>query len=199
MAQSLAAEKPRRGFKEFVRKFFVSLKRSPHNIAMVMMLVTYVFYSFNLTNISNTTALINLSGMGLCEFISMLFGILAFVAFLRSFPRREKPNLVMIAITVVMLAGITIAEFFYTNRILASLNDPVHPYPLRDSRGDLTEEGGYILTAQSVVNAHIVLLIICIALIVLLPIYSKLIKQINTSIDVAGNENMKALDMASDE
>ena len=47
MEQSVASVKPRRGFKEFVRKFFVSLKRSPHNIAMFVMLVTFVFYSLN--------------------------------------------------------------------------------------------------------------------------------------------------------
>ena len=200
MAQTTTlVDKPRRGFKEFVRKFFVSLKRNPQNIALVMMLVTYVFYSLNLTSISNTTGVIMRDNMGLCEFISMLLGILAFVSFLRAFPRREKPSLVMIVLTTLMLIGITVAEFVYSSQISAGLNDPEHPYQTTDLKGELTPDGKSVLTAQSVVSVHIVLLIICIGLIILLPIYGKLIKKINTSIDVAGNENMATLDMADDE
>lgn len=197
MGQSVASAKPRRGFKEFVRKFFVSLKRNPHNIALVMMLVTFVFYSLNLTFVSYTSIFANRQNMGQCQFVSMLLGILAFVSFLRAFPRREKPSIVMIALTVLMLIASTAAEFLYATRIKQFLG--TNPSNLRDAAGDLTEMGKNIYTAQAVISTHIILLIVCIGLIVLLPVYSKLIKKINTSIDVAGNENMTAIDMAEDE
>lgn len=193
MEQSVASVKPRRGFKEFVRKFFVSLKRSPHNIAMFVMLVTFAFYSLNLTSISNTTAAVNMANMGQCEFIAMLLGILAFVSFLRSFPRREKPKIVMIGLTVLMLAASVFADIVYVSRIntiLTRAEDPIEIVP---------DKNGFITTAQAVVSVHIILLIISIALIVALPVYSKLIKKINTSIDIAGNENMGTIDMAEDE
>ena len=199
MEQSLASTKPRRGFKEFIRKFFVNLKRNPQNIALFAMLVTYIFYSFNLTSISHTTALVYGANMGQCQFVAMLFGILTLVLFLRSFPRREKPNLVTVALSVVMLAAMTFTEFVYANRISSALNDPVNPISTTDSDGNITPEGNSILTAQTVVSVHIILLIVCIGLVVLLPFYGKLIKRINTSIDVAGNEDMGAIDMASDE
>ena len=200
MGQSVASAKPRRGFKEFVRKFFVTLKRNPHNIALFMMLVTFVFYSLNMTYISFTSIYANKQNMGQCQFVAMLLGILALVSFLRAFPRREKPSIAMIAITVVMLIASTAAEFLYATRINQYLNDTANPpQGMRDDAGELTERGKNIYTAQAVVSTHIILLIVCIGLIVLLPVYSKLIKKINTSIDVAGNENMAAIDMAEDE
>ena len=188
------------GFKEFVRKFFVSLKRNPQNIVMVMMLVTYVFYSLNLTKMSNATAYAGRANMGQCQFLAMLLGILSFVSFLRAFPRREKPKLVMIALTVVMLAASAAAEFLYSTRITSFVTDPQYTNSIRDANtGELTDAGRAVYGAQPVVSVHIILLLVCIALIVLLPFYSKLIRKINTSIDVAGNENMAAIDMASED
>lgn len=199
MGQSVASAKPRHGFKEFVRKFFVSLKRNPQNIAMFMMLVTYVFYSLNLSNISNCTAYVTRANMGQCQFVSMLLGILMLVTFLRAFPRREKPKIVMIALTLLMLAACTACEILYAYRVNYALNDPVYPYNPYDNAGNLTDAGAYVLKAQTVVTVHIILLIICIALVVALPVYSKLIRKINTSIEVEGNENMVALDMAEED
>ena len=199
MGQSVAATKPRKGFGEVVRKFFVTLKRNPQNIPLVMMLVTYVIYSLNLTSYSTATAILYGDNMGQCQFVAMLLGILSFVSFLRAYPRREKPKVSMISLTVIMLAIITAAEFLYSYRISTRMGDTEFVKSIQDENGAWNSDGVAINTAQSVVNIHIVLLIICIVLILLLPFYSKLIRQINTSIDVAGNEDMQAIDMASDE
>ena len=75
--------------KEGARKFMVTLKRNPHYIPLVMLLISFVVLSFNLTKISNTTATMNKLGMGLCSFISMLFSYsLWFVCSTRS--QRER-------------------------------------------------------------------------------------------------------------
>lgn len=193
MAQSsVASSKPRRGFKEFVRKFFVNLKRSPHNIAMVMMLVTFIIYSFNLTAISNTTAVVGLPNMGQCEFITMLLGILSFVSFLRSFPRREKPKYLMIGLTTLMLAICVASDLIYNTRITQALTRADNPVVV-------TEETAHINVAYGIMSTHAILLIVCIALIVLLPIYSKLIRKINTSIEVEGNENIGSIDISGED
>ncbi len=92
MKQKQMSAKPR-GIKEFIRKFFVSLKRSPQTIALVALAAAFLVYSLNLTSIANTTARINSPNMGQCEFAAMLFSILAFVCFLRAFPKRQKPSL----------------------------------------------------------------------------------------------------------
>lgn len=199
MGQSMSSTAPRKGFKEFVRKFFVSLKRNPQNIAMVMMLVTYLFYSLNLTNIANTTFYINKPNMGQCEFISMLVGILSFVTFLRSFPRREKPKFVMIILTILMQAVTVVCDIIYASRISDWLNDKVNPPQIRDTvTGELNDAGRAVFTTQPIVTVHIILLIVTIGLIVLLPVYSKLLKKVNTSINVAGNENMGTIDVDED-
>ena len=45
--------------KEFFRKRMVTLKRRTHLIPLVILAVAFVYYSLNLTVISNTTSLIN--------------------------------------------------------------------------------------------------------------------------------------------
>ena len=56
------------GFREFVRKRLVALKRKPQTIALIVLVIGFLYYSLNLTQISNTTAKIQGSGMGLAEF-----------------------------------------------------------------------------------------------------------------------------------
>lgn len=189
MAQkSVSSNTPRRGPKEFIRKFFVGLKRNPQNIAMLMMLATFLIYSLNLTNIAKATENAGYPNMGQCEFASMLFGILAFVSFLRAFPRREKPKLTMIVLTILMDAAMIFCDIVYSSRINEYL-----------SKNAIDDNNRSVPLAGNIVALHIVLLIISIALIVLLPVYSKLIKKINTSIDVEGNDNLGAIDIAGEE
>lgn len=117
MGQSQVSAKPRKGFKEFVRKFLVSIKRQPQNIAMFVLLVGFVFFSLNLTSISDTTALINTANMGQCEFCIMLFSILSFVVFMRSFPKRQKAKVPMVVLTFLFLGIIIFMDVVYLTRI----------------------------------------------------------------------------------
>lgn len=192
MAKQVTANKPRRGFKEFVRKFFVSLKRSPSSIPLVATVVAFLFYSLNLASISNTTVKINTNNMGQCEFVGMLLSILSMVVFLRCFPKRQKPKYIMVGIYFVMLAAMIFVDVVYLSRINRAISDPESPF-------DPTGADKFITTAQSVVTVHIIILIVCAALTALLPIYSKLIRKINTSIEVEGNEDMAAIDLTGDE
>ena len=188
---SKTTRKQGRGFKEFVRKFFVSLKRSPSNIPLVATVVAFLVFSLNLASISNTTVKINTNNMGQCEFVGMLLSILSMVVFLRCFPKRQKPKFIMIAIYFVMIAAMIFVDVVYLSRINTALSDPNNPF-------DTANADSFIITAQSVISVHVILLIICAALTALLPIYSKLIRKINTSIEVEGNEDMAAIDLTSD-
>lgn len=192
MNQQKVSAKPRRGFKEFVRKFFVSLKRSPQNIALVSLAAAFLVYSLNLTSIANTTALINLPNMGQCEFAAMLFSILAFVCFLRAFPRREKPKMAMIGLMLVMMAGLIFVDFVYYQRIIEAVTR-------ESNRIEITSKTAYIAMAQNVVVVHIVLLAVTILLLLTLPVYSKMLKKINTSIDVEDNGELEVIDISGEE
>lgn len=176
------------GLKERFRKFIVSLKRNPSVIPLVMLFVSFLYYSLNLTNMSNTTAKIQGSGMGLCQFCIMLFSLLSLVCMLNAFPRRQKPNVPMLVIMFVMFAVIIYSDLHYNGAIMAALNRPENPIVLN-------KDTAYIAAAYNMLGTHVVMMGISAALVILLPVYSKLLKKINTSVEVEGNEGIAEIEI----
>lgn len=176
------------GFKDFVRKQLVTLKKNPQVIPLVMLMVSFILYSFNLTDMSNTTAKIQGTGMGLCQFSIMLFSLLSMVCMLNSFPKRKKPNYPMIAIMFVMFAVIIYCDIHYCNAIVAALTRAESPIVL-----DVNTI--YIANAYNMLNTFVILVGITAGLVVTLPIYSKWLKKINTSVDVEDNGNMAEIEI----
>lgn len=193
MGQKQVSAKPRRGIKEFIRKFFVSLKRGPQKIPLLTLAVAFLVYSLNLTAISDTTAKIGLPNMGQCEFAAMLFSILAFVCFLRAFPRREKPKMPMIVLVVAMMVGLIFVDCVYYMRIVEAVTR-TDPAPVA-----VTPETAYIAVAQNVVVMHIVFVAVTAVLLLALPVYSKALKKINTSIEVEDNGAIEAIDISGED
>ena len=192
MANKKTAKKQGRGIKEVIRKSLVSLKRSPQSIPMVFLIVGFLIFSLNLSSIANTTARINGANMGQCEFVAMLFSILAFVVFLRTFPKRKPANKIMLGLLFGMLALLIFVDYVYITRIVTALTRADNPIVV-------DAQSTFINTAQTVVTLHIVFVCITVVLLALLPVYSKLIRKINTSIEVEGNENMDVIDVSDDE
>jgi hypothetical protein len=174
--------------KEAARKFIVSLKRNPSIIPLVMLFVTFLLYSLNLTSVANTTAKIQGKGMGLCEFVIMLLSLLSMVCMLNAFPRRKKPNIAMIILMFVMFGAIIYCNIHYSNAVMAALYRPESPIKLDESTK-------YIADAYNMLGTHMILVIITAALVALLPVYSKLLKKINTSIAVDDNGQMAAIEI----
>ena len=174
--------------KEAVRKFIVSLKRNPSVIPLVMLLVAFLVYSFNLTSMSDSTAKIQGTGMGLCQFCIMLFSLLSMVCMLNAFPRRKKPNIPMIVIMFVMFAIIIFCDLHYNNAIMAALTRAESPIVLNETTI-------YIAEAYNMLNTHVILIGVSAALVVLLPVYSKLLRKINTSVDVEDNGEMGEIEI----
>lgn len=177
---------------EFLRKSLVSLKRKPHMIALLVLTVAFVYYSLNLTQISNTTAKIYGSGMGLAEFATMLLSMLSLVCFLNAFPHRKKTNIPMLVLMFIMTGIVIYCDFFYGSRITEAVTRADNP---------ISAEGAniYIARAQSMLHVHTILLIIGAALTALLPVYRPLIKNINTSVAVEGNEQMGTIDISGED
>jgi phosphoglycerol transferase MdoB-like AlkP superfamily enzyme len=177
---------------EFLRKWLVALKRKPQMIAMVVLVVAFVYYSLNLTQVSNTTAKIYGNGMGLAEFATMLLSILSLVCFLNAFPHRKKTNIPMLLLMFLMVGIIIYCDIFYGNRISEAVNRAENP---------ISAEGAniFISNAAAMLKVHTVLLIIGAALTALLPLYRPLIKKINTSVEVAGNEEMGTIDISGED
>ena len=130
--------------------------------------------------------------MGQCEFAAMLFSILAFVVFLRTFPRRQKANKVMLGLLFLMLAFLVFVDAVYMMRVAEATTRTENTIIIDESTT-------YISTAYAVVSLHIMFVIATAVLLVFLPLYSKAIRKINTSIDVEGNENMAEIEISGDD
>ncbi len=177
---------------EFFRKRLVALKRKPQMIALFVLGAAFIYYSFNLSQISNTTALINGAHMGLAGFATMLFSVLGLVCFMNAFPHRKKTNIPMLALTFVMMGILIFCDIYYAGRIVAALTraeSPISP----------TGKNIFVAVAQSVIRNHMILVIIGAALTALLPVYAPLIRKINTNIDVAENAGMSAIELSGED
>ena len=179
------------GIHEFLRKRLVSLKRKPHMIPLCVLVIAFVYYSFNLTNISNTTALINAKNMGLTEFVTMLLSTLGLVCFLNAFPHRKKVNIPMLVLMVLMVGILIYCDIYYggciTNAITREKN-----------RIDPTGKNAFVTNAKNMLNVHIVMLSVGLALTALLPVYTPLLKKIKTSIEVEGSGDIAAIDISQE-
>ena len=173
--------------KEAFRKFLVALKRKPNIIPLVVFVAAFLFYSLNLANISDTTAKIQGAGMGLVGFITMLFSMLSMVCYMNAFPHR-KPVLIL---HIVMDGILIFCDFYYRDRIIAALTRAESPI-------EITPATAYIAKAYNMLNTHMIILVVGIVLLALLPLYSKLIRSIKTSIEVEGSGNLGEIDISAE-
>ena len=178
--------------KEIIRKFLVSLKKNPQVIPLLAHTVAFGIFSLNLTAISNTTAKIYGPNMGLCSFVTMLLSILVYVCLFSAYPKRQKPNWIMIAMILVMYAAVIVSDNAYSNSIWAAVKRPENPIVI-------TADTMYINDAYQLMSTHIIATIVSAVLIVTEPVYAKLLKKINTSIEVEDNGNLGAIDLSDEE
>ena len=87
----MSTKKQSGGLKELWRIFMVALKRKPFMIPEVALVITFLYYAFHLSSVSNTTAKIQGTGMGLAGFCTMLFSMLSFMCFINA-PERIYEN-----------------------------------------------------------------------------------------------------------
>jgi len=174
--------------KEFFRKFLVGLKRKPQNIALAALVISFVYYSLNLTLISNTTSRIQGPGMGIYGFVTMLFSMLSFMCFINAFPHRKKVNKPMLILLVVMTAAVIFSDFMYRNIIIAATTG--------EGAVVVTEATIYIAKAYTMLGVHIVLLIVFLVLLALLPVYSRFIRKIKTSVEVESYGKMNTIEIS---
>ncbi len=178
--------------KEMIRKFLVSLKKNPQVIPLLAHTVAFCIFSLNLTAISNTTAKIYGPHMGLCSFVTMLLSILAYVCMFSAYPKRKKPNWIMIVMILAMYGIIIFCDNFYADRIWAAVKRPENPI-------QITEATMYINDAFKLMSTHITSVIVSAVLVVTEPIYAKLLKKINTSVEVEDNGDLGAIELSDEE
>lgn len=177
--------------KEFLRKTMVSLKRKPQLIPLLMLAAGFLYYSLNLTRISNTTARIQLRGMGLSGFCTMLFSLLCLVCYLNAYPHRKKTNIPMLVLSFLMMGVLIFSDSFYASCIITATtraNDPIA------TTGIYT----YISDAYRMLIVHRILVALGALLAALLPLLRKALRKIDTSLPVEESAQMEDL-VLSDE
>ena len=179
----------KKGFKEFVRKFIVSLKKRPTRIPQFVLIIAFIIYSFSLSAISNTTAFVNKSPMGLCSFITMLLSVLGFVCSLNAFPVRAKPKIFMVVLMFVMETILIGADVLYLIKIQEGLSTTSYSPSAMSS----------ITAARGVLIVHLIFVGITILLFALVPVLRKLLNKIDTSVDLGENEDMKKIELEDEE
>ncbi|MGX8698317.1 MAG: hypothetical protein ACSW8F_00100 [bacterium] len=182
-------KKKQGGIKDAFRKFIVALKRRPSMIPLVAFIVAFLVYSLNLTQISNTTAKIQGANMGLCGFVTMLFSMLSIVCFLNAFPNRKPVVKPMLILHLLMDAALIGCDIYYRNTIFAAVTRAENPIVVNETTM-------YIAYAHYYLQVHIIVIVIAVVLLALLPVYSKLLRKINTNVEVEDNGAMDAIDLS---
>ena len=176
-----------RKLKETKRRFLVGLKRKPQNIPLFAVIISFVWYSFNLSKITFATTTLQGNSMGLTGFAIMLFSTLAIVCCLNAYPYRKPVNKRMLVLLFIMINIILFCDIHY----LLSIADKRYLYSTMEGADQITQ-------TKTVIIVHTVLIIITNYLILTLPFYSKWIRKFNTSIEVAEAGEMEAIDISGE-
>lgn len=179
------------GMKEFIRKTIVSLKRKPQTIPLLVLAAAFLVYSLNLTHVSDTTAKIQLSGMGLSGFCTMLFSLLSFVCFINAYPHRKKTNIPMLVLMLLMLGLLIFCDSYYAGRITQAITREDHPIVVDANTI-------YISKAYNMLMVHRVIVAAGALLTLLVPVLRKLLRRIDTSLPAEESVEMEAITLSDE-
>ena len=98
----------------------------------------------------------------------------------------------MLVLMFVMFGIIIFADAYYISVIFAAISRPDNPIVV-------TTSTSYIAYAEWYLEIHITILCIAMVLIALLPVYSKMLRRVKTSIEVGDNGSMGAIDISGEE
>ena len=127
--------------------------------------------------------------LGFPVFVNMLFCILVLLLYLWSFPKRKKPNYIMIALTFIFM-GVMIALDIVFHINLAKAADNLSSA----ERAALP----FIDKSLTLAIVHVVFVGISAVLLATLPLYKKLIMKINTRKVVESTEIKEEIDTSEE-
>lgn len=158
--------------KEFFRKKIVNLKRKPEILPLLAIIIACMIYTFKLSNYSNASIYATDFWVAILVFTTTLFSILAIFTYLNAHTRKGV-NKVMLALCVLILVFLFVSDFLS----LRSLSTRI---------AEIAAMGGEERPAlsQAVVDlrSHMISLVVSVLLVVLKPVYGKLLNKINTSV-----------------
>ena len=155
-------------------------------IPLFMTFVTSVMYLLCLRNFSiNITSNFEIQLGGLAVFINTLLSVLVLALFLSTFPKRKKPNYILMGLVFLFYAVMIGMDILYYVKNLSYL----------DVKGeDGIEVVSTFYSTLSATIAHIALIAVDALLLATLPLYAKLIKKINTKKEIETSQLSEAID-----
>lgn len=160
--------------KEWFRKQTVKLKRNTKIIPQVYLVIIMFLWLVWLFTFSQTVSESkSAEWIGLLVFVITLFSILAVALFGSAFPKRKKTNIVMLVLLFVFLAIIITCSILYYFQAGSYIDAQGYTDAEKAAKPYL-----YKSLTLSIVTA--VLYGVGIVLLATLPLYTKLIKKINT-------------------
>ena len=97
----------------------------------------------------------------------------------------------MLALMILMVCGLIFCDVYYGGRITVALTR-------EENRIDPTGKNIFVANAKNMLNVHMIILIVGLALTALLPVYTPLLKKINTSVNVEGSGDLAAIDISQE-
>ncbi len=178
------------GFKEWLRKFIVKLKRKTQMIPLVLTLITSFVY---LCMIGTFSQLIQLNSgipsVGICMFVTTLASILILPLFLNAFPKNKKPVIAFIVSVFVVYALLIAMDLVF----FINLGNFAKGFEGGSSAIKFYDQ------ARSSLIVHIVMVGICLVAFALLPLYKAAINKINTKKVVLSNDFSGEIDTSEEE
>lgn len=179
--------------KEWLRKQTVSLKRNPHYIPLVFLVICCLVYTFNLTDISNATAALAGIGMGFSCFVIVLCSILSIITFIQAFPKRQPQKKVSIILTIIMMVISIGLDIYYWDRINYATVRRTDPPAFK-----ITAKFAYIYDVETLCFIHAGLCLVTIVLILMIPLFKKWLSKIDTSVKLEVTE-VETIDVSDEE
>ncbi|MGN0807215.1 MAG: hypothetical protein ACI4MN_02040 [Candidatus Coproplasma sp.] len=182
-------------FKERWRKFLVNLKRNPQRIPLVVFLVTsicWLFWLFTFSKVAYTHGTIQLSGLAI--FVNTLLSILILALFLNAFPKRKKPNIIMIILLFVFIAVMIAMDILFFVNVFSFIYIDAGAGTGGMSPADLANEP-FMSQSLTYIIAHLVLLGFSAVMLALYPVFKILLPKLNTKKDIAESNLKEAIEV----
>lgn len=160
-----------------ITKKIVALKRGPQIIPLVLLSLSCIVYTFNLTAHSNAAIYVSNQYIALLVFILTLFSILAIFSYVNAYTKgkRNLPMFIVCLIMVFSQIGLDVLCYsIYMNEIMV-LGTPLTIDVAKAINGTV---------------AHLVFLVISALAVIFLPAYHKLILKIPVQIEDEEGDNI---------
>ena len=157
--------------KEYIHKQIVNLKRAPHRIPLMILVICCIIYTFSLTEHSNASMYVTSNITALYVFIITLASMLAIISYIYAYSGgKEHKRMLIVAIVLILLqiflGALYLQIMFYETMVR------VNPVPITKD----------IAVSLNMTMVHIGSLVAALVAILLKPVYHKALLKIDTSV-----------------